>query len=182
MGFHPKPRKGATPPSPHYCGEAARGIRVWRVVLALASATSIVVPCTAVPTGCSIALAALPLATAVSLPRCGSLCRYAATGHRPKGRASQISDLSRAIPSQRAELGVRILRTPSPPASLRASFRLTPPVRFALRASAHRAHANLHPHLGLRPKPHASSLARGLFLVGSAAPEKGRHPPMPHVF
>ena len=114
LGFHPKPRQG-TP------------------------ATSIVVPGTAVPTGCSIALAALPLATAVSLPRSGSLCRYAATGHRPKGRASQISDLSRAIPP----FGRNWL----------AAERGQPALR---RTSI--------PHLGLRPKPRASRLARSLFL------------------
>ena len=54
----------------------------------------------------------------------------------------------------------------------RASFRLTPPVRFALRASAHRAHANLRPpaprSLGLRPK---GTMSLGAFLCfGSEFP------------
>ena len=110
--------------------------------------------------GCSIMRASLSVAPMVSLPSVlsafwalpcpalvkphtyGSLCRCAATGHRPavslrcaahrfglrasahraKGRASQIFDLSRAIPPQRAELAGRGTRTASPPASLRATY------------------------------------------------------------
>ena len=33
----------------------------------------------------------------------------------------------------------------------------------------------LRSHLGLRPKPRASRLARGLFWLDNDAPEKGRH-------
>ena len=114
VGLRPTPRKGALPPSPQgfksleasFCFDSCNLNRRGGHYRALS--------------GCSIALAALPLATAVSLPRCGSLCRFAASAHRAH-------------------------------ASLRA-FRLTPTVRFALRASAHRAHANLRPPFGATPQ------------------------------
>ncbi len=54
----------------------------------------------------------------------------------------------------------------------RVSFRLSPPVRFALRASALRL-ASV-PHFGLRPKPLASLLAHSLLLLEMKLRKKGR--------
>ena len=78
-----------------------------------------------------------------------------ASAHRAKGRASQIFALSRAIPPQRAELAVRILRPASPPANLRP-----PAPRY----------------LGLRPnpKPRASCLARSPLLLEMLLRKRGR--------
>jgi len=62
----------------------------------------------------------------------------------------------------------------------RASFRLTPTVRFALRASAHRAHARLRPpaphSLGLRPK---ESCVCGLFPALALRTPLGLRPKTP---
>ena len=100
------------------------------------------------------------------------------------------------VPPQTPAGGSRNLNRRPGHCRARASFRLTPAFRFALRASAHRAQANLRPpaprslglrpkgvrvwgrhsalalspHLGLRPKP----LARGLNSDKKKTPT-GRH-------
>ena len=104
------------------------------------------------------------------------------------------------VPPQTPEGDSRNLNRRHGHCRARASFRLTPPVRFALRASAHRAHTNLRPpaprywgfaprgdrvwglfsalalriHLGLRPKTPREGLGVKLQFAGNEASEKRR--------
>ena len=118
-GSTPNPGRGHCPLHP-FIGLRPKGARVCGRHSALAPATSIVVTGTAVPS--RVAQSRLLRFRLQPRFRCPAAGRFAAlrqvpTG--PRGRASQIFDLSRAIPPFGAELTVRTMRTVSPPARLR---------------------------------------------------------------